>query len=552
MQKHAKRNGNRLIIDPVTRLEGHLKVEVEIENDRVKNAWSSTQLFRGIEMILKGRPPEDAPLFTQRACGVCTNTHALTSIRAIEDALGVTPPPAAQLMRNLILSALLVHDHLVHYYHLHGLDWIDMAAATTADPAKAAKIVSETSGRDADPGEMYIVQKRLKDFVASGQLGFLENAYFLGGNPAYQCSPEENLILSSHYIEGLRIQLKLARAMAIFAGKNPHAQTMIVGGMTCYNAMNPEAVAHFRALWEETLEFVENAMMPDIILMGRRFPEAANYGRTSNFFDFSDFYDTNGKNPYFRSGVLWQNDFNKTDKLDVDQIEEHVARSWYVGDEARKPYDGVTDPKYTSYTDEDKYSWSKAPRYKGEPMETGPLARRAIAYARGEKETKDLMDHVLKEANLRPGQIFSTMGRTISRVVETTMLTRRMKGWIDELDERAKSGDDELCVDWKMKDSAKGVGYCCVTRGGLSHWIRIEDAKIGNFQMVVPSTWNFGPRCKEGKIGPCEESLIGCPVPDPARPVEILRTVHSFDPCIACSVHLVDARGKKIQSVRAL
>ncbi|MGE4293637.1 MAG: nickel-dependent hydrogenase large subunit, partial [Desulfovibrio sp.] len=345
MQKHANvMNGKRLIIDPVTRLEGHLKVEVEIEGDRVKDAWVSTQLFRGLEMILKGRPPEDAPLFTQRACGVCTNTHALTSIRAIEDALGLTPPPNAILMRNLILAALVVHDHLVHYYHLHGLDWIDMASALSADPAQAAKIVGETSGREADPGQFYIVQKRLKDFVASGQLGFLENAYFLGGNPAYRCSPEENLILSAHYIEGLRIQLKLARAMAIFAGKNPHAQTMIVGGMTCYEALQPEAIQNFRSLWEESLEFVENAMWPDIILMAQRFPEASEYGRTSNFFDYADFYDVKGRDPYFNSGVLWKNDITRHEKQDVDRIEEHVARSWYEGDTARKPYDGATEP----------------------------------------------------------------------------------------------------------------------------------------------------------------------------------------------------------------
>jgi ferredoxin hydrogenase large subunit len=542
-QTTATNTGKRLIVDPVTRIEGHLKIEVELENDKVKNAWVSTQLFRGLEPILKGRPPEDAPLFTQRACGVCTNTHALTSIRAIEDALGLKVPPLAQLIRHLILSALIVHDHLVHFYHLHGLDWIDMAAATTADPIKAAKLVGQTSARGDDPADLFIVQKKLKDFVASGQLGWLENAYFLGGNEAYRMTPEENLIMAAHYLEGLRIQLELGRAMALFAGKNPHAQSMVVGGVTCYQSLKPEIIDHFRAIQVKTREFVENARMPDIRLMTKRFPEALAYGKTSNFFDFADFHDpVSGKDPYFSSGVLWGNDLGKHDKLDMNLIDEHVARSWYKGDQVLKPYDGVTEPNYTSYDDKEKYSWSKAPRYKGEPMETGPLARRAIAYAAKEKETRTMLDDYFKGAGMKPEQLFSTMGRTICRVVETTMLIRRMGGWIDDTEKRIVKGDTDIYKPWKMVDAGKGVGTCCVTRGGLSHWIRIKGGMIENFQLVVPSTWNLGPRCEKDKLSPAEQSLINCPCPDPARPVEILRTIHSFDPCIACSVHLVDNR----------
>jgi ferredoxin hydrogenase large subunit len=550
-QTTATTAGKRLIVDPVSRIEGHLKVEVELENDRVKNAWVSTQLFRGIEVILKGRPPEDAPLFTQRSCGVCTNTHALTSIRAIEDALKLKVPPLAQLIRHLILSTLIIHDHLVHYYHLHGLDWIDMASALSADPVKAGKLVGATSNRGDDPSELFIVRKRLKDFVGSGQLGFLENAYFLGGNPVYRCTPEENLILAAHYIEGLRIQLELGRAMALFAGKNPHAQSMVVGGVTCYDSLRLEVVDHFRQIWTKAKEFVDNAMMPDIRLMAKRFPEALTYGKTSNFFAFSDFHDPEtGKDPYFRSGVLWGNDLTGHEELDMNLIDEHVARSWYEGDEARKPYDGVTAPRYTSYEDKDKYSWSKAPRYKGEPMETGPLARRALAYARKEKETRARLDAFFKDASMKPEQLFSTMGRTVCRVVETSMLMDRMKGWIDETEKRVKSGDTTIYTPWKMVDSGKGVGTCCVTRGGLSHWIRIKGGIIENFQLVVPSTWNLGPRCAAGKLSPAEQSLMGCPCPDPDRPVEILRTIHSFDPCIACSVHLVDNRSGGIRSFK--
>ncbi len=456
-------------------------------------------------------------------------------------------------MRHLILSALIVHDHLVHFYHLHGLDWIDMAAATQADPAKASKIVAKTSNRGDDPADLYIMKKRLKEFVGTGQLGFLENAYFLGGNNAYRFTPEENLILAAHYFEGLRVQLQLARAMALFAGKNPHAQSMVVGGMTCYDSLKPDVIGHFANIWEGTMEFVDNAMMPDIRLMTKRYPEALSYGKTSNFFAFNDFHDPEtGKDPYFRSGVLWGNDLGKHEELDINEITEHVARSWYKGDAVLKPYDGVTEPKYTDYDDKDKYSWSKAPRYKGEAMETGPLARRVIAYARGESETRKALDGYFKATGMKPDQLFSTMGRTVCRVVETQMLMRRMKGWIDETAKRINAGDDTIYQRWKMPDMAKGVGMCCVTRGALSHWIRIKGGKIENFQMVVPSTWNLGPRCAEGKLSAAEQSLMGCPCPDPDRPVEILRTIHSFDPCIACSVHLVDNRGGEGRTFKVL
>lgn len=550
-QNSAGNKGNRLIVDPLTRIEGHLKIEVEIEKDIISKSWISAQLFRGIEPILKGRDPEDAPLFTQRTCGVCTNTHALTSVRAIEDAVKVKAPPLAKLMRHLILAPLIVQDHLVHFYHLHGLDWIDMASAINADPVKAAKLVAKTSNRSDDPSDLFIIQRKLKDFVASGQLGFLENAYFLGGNPAYHFTPEENLILSAHYFEGLRIQLELGRAMALFGGKNPHSQTIVVGGMTCYDSLRQEVIDHYREIWAKTLEFCENAMMPDILMMTKRYPEALEYGKTSNFMAFDDFHDpVTGKDPYFKSGVLWGNDLAKTDKMDLNLIAEDVTRSWYEGNKTLKPYDGETSPKYTSYDDKEKYSWSKAPRYKGEPMETGPLARRAIAYARKEKETREILDDFFKASGMKPAQLFSTMGRTLCRVVETVMLTRRMEGWIDDTEKRIKSGDNKIYNKWKMPDTAKGVGTCCVTRGGLSHWIRIKGGKIENFQLVVPSTWNLGPRCGNDKLSPGEQSLVGCPCPDPERPVEILRTVHSFDPCIACAVHLIDGRNGKVIKIK--
>jgi len=532
----------RITVDPITRIEGHLKIDVEVKDGVIANAWSSTQLFRGLELIVLGRPPEDVHNYVQRACGVCTTSHALVSIRAVENAMNFKAPPAAELVRMLILGALDVHDHLVHFYHLHALDFFDMASALKADPVAAAKEATQVSGREAQPGDYFMVQARLKKFVESGQLGWLTNAYFLGGHPSYRLTPEENLILAANYLEGLRIQLKLARAMAIFSGKNPHAQTMRVGGVTCYESLRPERLAEFRALYEECRTFINHNYVGDLTILGRRYPEAAAYGRTTNFFDFSDFYDPEtGKNPFIRGGVMWKRDLKHVEEFDPNQLQEHVTHGWYKDSPPKHPYEGVTDPAYTGYDPNGKYSWAKAPRYKGEPMETGPLARRAMAYARGEKETVTRLNAWLAACSLKPENIFSTMGRTASRMVEAVILMNRMEGWLNDLAERAKHPDVEIYKAWKMPDKAKGVGYCAVTRGGLSHWIRIEGGKTANYQMVVPSTWNLGPRCAAGKLSPVEESLVGVPVADPDRPVEILRTVHSFDPCIACAVHVIHA-----------
>lgn len=537
-----------IVVDPVTRIEGHLKIEVDVKDGVIANSWSSTQLFRGLEMIVKGRPAEDVHHYVQRACGVCTTTHALTSIRAVENAMGFKAPAAAELVRHLILSTLVVHDHLVHFYHLHALDFFDMANALKADPAAAAKLASQVSKKEILPGDMYMVHARLKKFVDGGQLGWLTNAYFLGGHPAYRLSPEENLIMAANYLEALRVQLKLAKAMAIFSGKNPHAQSMRVGGVTCYEAMRPERIQEFRSLYEEGRAFINHNFAGDLIILGKKYPEVANYGRVSNYMDFADFHDPEtGKDPFFKSGVLWKNDLTKVEELNTDEIKEHITHSWYKPGEPKHPFDGVTDPEYSGYDKKDKYSWSKAPRYKGEAMETGPLARRIIAYARGEKDTVALLDGWLKECKFEKKNLFSTLGRTAARMAESIILVNRMEGWLNDLEARIKAGPVEIYKEWTMPDKEiKGVGFCTVTRGALSHWIRIEKGQTANYQMVVPSTWNLGPRCAAGKISPVEESLIGAPVLDPERPVEILRTVHSFDPCIACAVHVIDGSKARV------
>lgn len=541
-----KKFSGPITIDPVTRIEGHLKIRADLKDGVINKAYSSTQLFRGLEMIVRGRPPQDVHNYVQRACGVCTTTHSLTSIRAVEDAIGLTPPPAAVLVRHLILSSLITHDHLVHFYHLHSLDFFDMANALAADPVAAAKLESELTGVEVHPGDYYGIHARLKKFVDGGQLGWLTNADFLGGHPAYKLSPEENLIMAANYLTALRVQLKLARAMAVFSGKNPHSQTMQVGGVTCYESLRPERFAEFRALWQECRDFINRNFAGDLTILGKRYPEAANYGGVSNHFTFDEFYDPDtGKDPFFRSGVLWNKDFKNISPLNTDEIKEHVAHSWYEDGKPLHPYEGETRPEYTGYDEGGRYSWSKAPRYKDQPMECGPLPRRALAYARGEKETVARLDKWLKASNLKPANLFSTLGRTASRMVECCILINRMEGWLNELEARAKAGPLEIYKEWTMPDKARGVGMTTVTRGELSHWINIDKGSTANYQMVVPSTWNLGPRCTEDKPSPVEEALTGVTVLDAERPIEILRTVHSFDPCIACSVHLIRPGGRE-------
>jgi ferredoxin hydrogenase large subunit len=529
----------RLVIDPVTRIEGHLKIEAELDRDRVVKACSGVQLFRGIEMILKGRKPQDAPHFTQRTCGVCTTTHALTSVRAVEDAADVTPPPNAVLVRHLIHATLMLHDHLVHFYHLHGLDWFDPVNALEGDPVAAARTASEASGREKDPGDFFLARNSLESFARKGRLGFLDSGHYLGGHPAYRLSPEENLVLAANYLTALKLQVDLSRATAVFASKQPHGQTVLPGGVTCYESLTPERMDEFAANYARVRDFMIHDYPGDVAILARAHPEAWGYGATVNFFDFDEFAEAeSGRDPLFKAGVVWGDKPRKPERLDPLAIEEHVSRSWYQGEEPRRPWGGETVPAYTSYDDDQRYSWSKAPRYRGEPLETGPLARCVLGLGRGDSLGK-AMAGFLARMDREQGEVNSTMGRTAARAVETAFLAGRVEGWLDELRARVAGGDRVIYREWKMPDTARGVGFAAVPRGGLSHWIRIEKGRIANYQMVVPSTWNLGPRCAEDKPGPVERSLAGTRLADPERPVEILRTVHSFDPCIACAVHLI-------------
>ena len=538
-----------IVIDPITRIEGHLKIEVEVKNGKVHNAWSSSTLFRGLEIILKGRDPRDAQHITQRACGVCTYVHALASTRCVDNAVGVKIPPNARLLRNLVLAGQFMHDHIVHFYHLHALDWVDVANALTADPQKAAKLANDISpNRKTTAEDLTAVRDKLKAFVESGQLGIFTNAYFLGGHPAYVLPPEVNLIATAHYLEALRLQVKAARMMAVFGGKNPHTQFTVVGGATNYEALTPERLNEFRALYLETKKFIDEVYIPDLLAVASFYKDWAAIGGTTNFLSFGEFPEDEKdlESRWLPPGVIMKRDLANVQKFDPGEIMEHVAFSWYEGTEARKPSKGVTVPKYTKAEDKNRYSWMKAPRYRGKSMETGPLATVLMAYAKNQPECKALVDAVLKKLGVGPEALFSTLGRTAARGIECATIAAKTDPWLNQLEENIKKGDNKIYQEWKMPREAKGVGFVNAPRGGLSHWISIKDGKIENFQLVVPSTWNLGPRCAAGKLGPVEEALIGTPVADPKRPVEILRTVHSFDPCIACGVHVIDPQTNEV------
>lgn len=538
-----------IVIDPLTRLEGHLRIEVEVENGKVKNAYSCGTLFRGLENILVGRDPRDAQHITQRACGVCTYTHALASTRAVDNAVKVQLPPLAVSIRNLVLAAHFMHDHMVHFYHLHALDFVNVANALNAKPAAAAKLLAMRPNNTTSEAEitkkLEAVQGRLKKFVESGQIGPFTNAMFLGDpHPAYHLSPELDLIATTHYLDALHMQVKASRAVAAFGGKHPHPQFTIVGGVTSYEALTPARIKEFTDLVTETIAFINNVYIPDLLTIAGEYKDVATYGGTTNFIAAGEFCkDPNDMTTgFYKPGVIRNRNLQKVEPYDQAKVAEHVRHSWYKGAEALHPSQGVTDPAFTDLHGDDRYSWSKAPRYDSLSIETGPLATVLVNYAQGHKEIVSNVNAVLKTLGVGPEALFSTLGRTAARGIETMTIANQLLGWINEYkDAIAKEGSKAVInVPWEMPNEAEGVGYLNAPRGILSHWIRIENKKIANFQLVVPTTWNIAPRCANGHLGPVEEALIGTPIADPKRPVEILRTVHSFDPCLACAIHVID------------
>jgi len=479
--------------------------------------------------------------------------HYLSSVRAVENAVGVKIPANARLIRNLMHGAQFQHDHIVHFYHLHALDWVDVVNALSADPKKTAALADSVSNAPWG-GTVYFknVQQRIKTFVDSGQLGPFNNAYW--GHPAYKLPPEANLMATAHYIEALRLQAKAARMHAIFGAKNPHLQTFVVGGVTCAKDLTPDRIAEFLYLWKETQDFVKNVYLPDVLAVASFYKDWGAIGGTTNFLAWGDLPQSD-KEPdslFMPRGVVMKRDLKGVKMPVHEKVTEHVARSWYEGNKDRHPYKGETKPQHGDYNTDKEYSWFKAPRYEGEPCEVGPLARVLVAYGRGKKEIQDVVDSVVKKLGIPVTALFSTLGRTAARCIETVVIGNAIEGWVMELVGNVKKGDTKTYQSWTMPKNAMGVGLNDVARGSLAHWINIENGKIGNYQYVVPSTWNLGPRDKKGKLGPVEEALIGTPVADPKRPVEVLRTVHSFDPCVACGVHIIDPHSNQVYKIKAL
>lgn len=569
-----------IIVDPITRIEGHLRVEAIINDDNViTDAYTSSTMFRAIETILKGRDPRDAGLLTMRICGVCTGTHYSRSVEAVEHAFNVTIPKNARLVRNLIQGALYLHDHVVHFYHLHALDWVDITSALKADPAKASKeaLRWHDTPYGTGVGELKAIQERIGKFVEQGRLGIFANAYW--GNKHYKLTPEQNLIGVAHYLQGLDIQRDMAKMMAVFGGKMPHPQSLVVGGVTCVqDIQNPARIALFKTLLEKSRRFIKQAYLPDLLMAGVQYVDEAldgTGGGLKSYLSYGAFRldDTGFYNAktLFPSGIVLNGDLSNVIEFDPNKVAEDVTHSWYKGDKPLHPYDGETIPEYTGLEKKDdgysylktdgKYSWIKAPIYDDNRVEVGPLARMVVGFAAGdERITKYITDFLGALGNKlglgKPAPaaaLFSTVGRTAARAIESDLMGDMMVQWCDELAANVANGDRSTWTEFDFDTVSKdAMGFCVeeAPRGALGHWVKIKDGKIENYQAVVPSTWNASPRDYKGRMGAYESSLIGTKVADADQPLEILRTIHSFDPCIACAVHIVDTKGKELGSFK--
>jgi [NiFe] hydrogenase large subunit/hydrogenase large subunit len=565
----------RIVVDPITRIEGHLRIEAQAENGRISNAWATSTQFRGIEIIMEGRDPRDAWAFTQRICGVCTVVHAVASCRAVEDALGIAIPANANLIRNLVHGMQFIQDHVIHFYHLHALDWVDVVSALKADPAGTARIARQISPWPNNSETHFkAVQDRLKGFVAGGQLGIFANGYW--GHPAYKLPAEVNLLAVAHYLEALDWQRDVIRLHTIFGGKNPHPN-FLVGGMACAinlddtATINAEKLVDIQAMIVRARAFVEQVYWPDLLAIAGYYKDwAAIGGGVPHFLAVGEFPEGGVHDVdrlYFPRGIVLNRDLAKVHPYDHKLVKEYITSSWYEyskGDaEGLHPYEGETRPKYTGppppweyLQGQDKYSWMKAPRYEGRPMQVGPLARMLVGYASGHEEIRAIVGEALGRLEVGPAALFSTLGRVAARGAETVLLARRMDRWFNSLIERIKSGDTATFDGKKWEPSSwpaqsEGYGYLDAPRGALGHWVQIRDGKIARYQCVVPSTWNCSPRDGQGQMGPYEASLVdNHPLAIPDQPLEILRTIHSFDPCMACGVHVLDATGAPIVQVK--
>ncbi len=563
----------KITIDPVTRIEGHLRIDCEVDNGKITKAWSSGQMWRGIEVILKGRDPRDAWAYTQRICGVCTTVHAIASVRAVEDALDLEIPVNAQYIRNMIIGAHGIHDHIVHFYQLCALDWVDIVSATKADPRAAATLGQSLSNWKRNSyQEIKGVQDRFKKFIASGQLGIFASGYW--GHPAMKLSPEVNLLAVTHYLQALEYQRKINQVVAILGSKTPHVQNLAVGGVT--NPINPdspttltlEKLFNIKTLIDEVGDFIKEAMLSDVAAVGANYADWTQYGAgVLNYLSIPDMPMDSKSTVYdLPGGYIPDGDLSKfspitsqKDPILYDNIKESIKHAWYDGEWNRTPYDEETEPNYTGYDSDKKYSWVKAPTFMGKPAQVGPLPHVVAMYLSGHAPTKKYVDATLASVSSLAGTtvgidaLHSTIGRIAARVIRCAVLYETMTvQWQALIDNIAKGDMDTFNAPVFPSGEQRGVGFHEAPRGTLSHWIVIDNGKIKNYQCVVPSTWNAGPRNDNDEPGPYEASLVGNPIADAELPLEVLRTVHSFDPCLACAIHLVDNKRTPLSKVKVL
>jgi hydrogenase large subunit len=556
----------RIVIDPITRIEGHLRIELEASGGRISNAWACATQFRGIEKILKGRDPRDAWALAQRICGVCTGVHAIASVRAVEDAIGCRIPAQAELIRNMVAGMATLQDHVMHFYHLHALDWVDPKSALSADPEKSARLAASISPwPNNSPTWFKEVQQRVASSFANGQLGIFASGYW--GHPAYRLPPEANLMALAHYLEAIKWQREIIRLHTIFAGKNPHPN-FVVGGMACSINLNNQLTINrvrldeLKELIAQARRFVDQVYYPDLMAIAGFYPDYASIGVSSptllatgeSGFSCSG-TPQGGKVP---AALLMDGDYRTLQPFDPMRISEFVSSSWYSYPSGENlglhPWRGVTEahysgpkPPYRQLSDQQKYTWVKAPRYEGRAVQVGPNARIMVAYAQGERDTVRLVDEGLGKLKGDVAALNSTLGRTWCRGLESVLVARRMEEWFAQFEERIASGDTTTFNPdtWEPESwprQAQGVGFTEAARGTLSHWIEIDDGRIERYQCVVPSTWNSSGRDPNGQLGPFEHALAAGgshPLQDPKRPVEVLRTIHSFDPCESCAVHVL-------------
>lgn len=563
----------KITIDPVTRIEGHLRVDAQVDGGRVTKAWSSGQMFRGIERILQGRDPREAWLFTQRFCGVCTTVHAIASVRSVENALGLDVPLNAQYIRNLIVAAHAMHDHIVHFYHLSALDWVDVVSALKADPGKTSQLAESLSPwKHNSRNELKGVQDKLKAFIEAAQLGPFTNGYW--GHPAMRLSPEVNLLAVSHYLQALEYQRKVNQIVAILGSKTPNIQNLAVGGVVNAINLDNEATLNMTKLYavkdilDEVAAFIEQVYFVDVCAVAGMYPDWLGYGKgVTNYLSVPDLpLDVAGTQFDFPGGTIMNGDLSTVHEIKSfdepyfrENVSESIAHAWYDGDWSRHPWEEDTEPKYSTFDDNGKYSWVKAPRFEGKPMQVGPLAQVLVGFALGHEPTVRWAKKTLETAgqvagvNLAPEVLHSTLGRHAARMIRTCVISElAQRQWKLLVDNIGKGDTDIFNKPAFPAGEQRGYGFHEAPRGTLSHWIVIRDGKIHNYQAVVPSTWNAGPRDDKGQPGPYEASLVGNPVADAEQPLELLRTIHSFDPCLACAVHTMDVEGKEIARVKVL